>query len=188
MDDPDLPRHDDVAAALRSLQLGVDAAELHGALCGFLSAHGHTTRETWITQLEIDADANAVAANPVLDQLFHASRTQLADTDLGFALLLPADDTPIAERVDALLGWCRGYLGGFGLGSSGATALSEDAEEALQDIGRIAMFTVADDEAERDEEALAEISEFVRVAALLLHADGASGGNAPGASTPKRLH
>lgn len=183
MDDFELPRYDDVRAALRDLRLGVDAGELHGALCGYLSAHGEAGRGDWLARLRIDADGEAVAANPALDRLFSASRAQLADTDLGFALLLPGDEDPVTERVEALLGWCRGYLGGFGLGAGSASSLSPDADEALQDIGRIAAFNPEEDELERDEEAFAEVAEFVRVAALLLHADGARDG-----LSRKRLH
>lgn len=180
---PDLPSHDAVADALRTLQLGVDAAELHGALCGFLGAGGTLRRDDWIAHLQIEADATAVRGNPALDQLFVASCAQLADADLGFALLLPTDDAPVGERVDALLGWCRGYLGGFGLGIGGTPTLSPDAQEALQDLGRIAAFSADEDDLERDEEAFAEVAEFVRVAALLLHAD-----TARDADARRRLH
>lgn len=185
LDDLDLPAYDDVASALHRLQLGVDAGELHGALCGYLGAHGSATRSDWIARLEIDADGVDVAADPALDALFRASVAQLADAELGFALLLPPDEAPLAARVDALLGWCRGYLGGFGLGAgagSGAT-LSPDAQEALQDIGRIAGFAMSEDDPERDEDAFAEVAEFVRVAALLLHAD-----TARDAGARQRLH
>lgn len=179
----ELPPHDDVATALQTLQLGVDAAELHGALCGYLGGGGDLRRDDWIARLQIEADAGAVRSNPALDQLFVASCAQLADTDLGFGLLLPGDEAPVSERVDALLGWCRGFLGGFGLGVGSTPTLSPDAQEALQDIGRIAAFSFGEDEPERDEEAFAEVSEFVRVAALLLHAD-----TARDADARRRLH
>lgn len=183
MDELELPRYDEVAAALRALQLGVDPGELHGALCGYLGAHGELDRGDWFARLQIEADAQAVAADPVLDRLLRASRAQLAATDLGFSLLLPGDEDPVGERVEALLAWCRGYLGGFGLGAGNAPTLSPDADEALQDIGRIAAFNAEEDELERDEEAFAEVAEFVRVAALLLHADSARN-----AEARRRLH
>lgn len=182
-DAPDLPSYDAVTTALQRLQLGVDAGELHGALCGYLAAGSVPRRADWVSQLEIDADGVAVANEPVLDSLFVASCAQLADADLGFSLLLPADEAPVGERVDALLGWCRGFLGGFGLGVGSTPTLSPDAQEALQDMGRIAGFSFGEDEAERDEEALAEVAEFVRVAALLLHAD-----TARDADARRRLH
>lgn len=183
LDDLQLPAYDAVTAALHALRVGVDAGELHGALCGYLAAHGDVARDDWMQRLAIDADADTVAADPVLDRLFRTTRAQFADSDLGFALLLPSDDTPVSARIDALLGWCRGYLGGFGLGAGNAPTLSPDAQEALQDLGRIAGFAVAEDEVERDEDALAEIAEFVRVAVLLLHADVARDADAR-----RRLH
>ncbi|MBB5207976.1 UPF0149 family protein [Chiayiivirga flava] len=183
MDDQELPPYEAVATALGHLRLGVDASELHGALCGWLSAGGAMRRDDWMAQLQIEADGAGVAANAALDGLFVASVAQLADPDLGFALLLPHEDVPLAERVDALLRWCRGYLGGFGLGAGSAPTLSPDAQEALQDLARIAAFTVGEDEPERDEDALAEVAEFVRVAALLLHAD-----TARDADARRRLH
>ena len=182
-DAQDLPSYHAVTTALHSLQLGVDAGELHGSLCGYLAAGGVLRRGDWVSQLQIDADGATVAAEAALDGLFLASSAQLADAELGFALLLPPDEAPVDERVDALLGWCRGFLGGFGLGVGSTPTLSPDAQEALQDLGRIAGFSAGEDEAERDEEALAEVAEFVRVAALLLHAD-----TARDADARRRLH
>ena len=48
MDRPALPRLDAVTNELERLQLGVDAAELHGSLCGFLAAGGELTRRDWL--------------------------------------------------------------------------------------------------------------------------------------------
>jgi uncharacterized protein YgfB (UPF0149 family) len=74
-------------------------------------------------------------------------------------------------RADALLAWCRGFLGGFGLASGASPPLSEEGGEALADLGRIAGSALDYDDPDADEDALAEIEEFVRVAALLLHSD-----------------
>ena len=63
----------------------------------------------------------------------------------------------------------RGFLGGVGLANPRARGvLSEEAEEAIADLGRIAAsdLTVEDDAA--DEDAYVEVLEFVRVAALML--------------------
>ncbi len=50
--------------------------------------------------------------------------------------------------------------------------LSEEGEEALQDLARLAQASSDEfDSADEDEDALAEIEEFVRVAVLLLHGD-----------------
>ena len=53
----------------------------------------------------------------------------------------------------------------------GTPPLSEEAGEALTDLARLAAASPQDDGDEEDEQALVEIEEFVRVAALLLHGD-----------------
>jgi uncharacterized protein YgfB (UPF0149 family) len=91
--------------------------------------------------------------------------------DFGFELLLPDEAAPIGERGDALLGWCRGFLGGFGLAAGEHPPLSEDSADALRDLARMAASELSYEDPEGDEESLAEVTEFVRVAALLLHGD-----------------
>ncbi len=75
------------------------------------------------------------------------------------------------ERAEALFDWCRGFLGGFGLAAGAAPPLSEESGEALQDLARLAKATAESSDDDEDEDALAELEEFVRVAALLLHGD-----------------
>lgn len=182
MDCPDLPRHEDVASELNRLHVGIGAAELHGSLCGFVSGGGTAGRGDWLLQLALEADGRPPPQG-ALDQLFLASQAQLGDPDLGFGLLLPDEDAPLAERAEALLSWCRGFLGGFGLGAGAEPPLSAEGREALEDLGKIAASRLSYDDPEGDEAALLEVSEFVRVAALLLHSDCT---RVP--RTPRRLH
>ncbi len=172
MADDNLPYYSEVAAELTRLQLGIDAGELHGALCGFISGGGRPQSNDWLQRLALEGGVDgAPAADSALEQLFAASRAQLDDDELGFDLLLPDDERPLAERADALLAWCRGFLGGFGLASGEHPPLSPDAAEALDDLGRIAGSALSYEDPDADEESLAEVAEFVRVAALLLHGD-----------------
>jgi uncharacterized protein YgfB (UPF0149 family) len=106
-----------------------------------------------------------------LRQLYRDCRAQLDDPDLGFEPLLPALDAPLETRADALVEWCRGFLGGVGLSGAPARFLSGDASEVLADIGRIAASRFDYDDAEEDENALSEVLEFVRVGVLLLHTE-----------------
>lgn len=165
-----LPSPAEVDAAARELGLGTDAAELHGALCGWIAGGGATAPD-WLSKVMADPALPAVAAGSVLDRLRGASAEQFEDRSFGFDLLLPEGDASLGERSGALFEWCRGFLGGFGLASGKAPPLSEEANEALTDIARLAAATPQDDGDEEDEQALAEIEEFVRVAALLLHGD-----------------
>jgi uncharacterized protein YgfB (UPF0149 family) len=178
----DLPVLTDVSAAIAQRQLGVDASELHGSLCGYLSAGGMATPGDWLLRLGlVETDAGGAQGDAV-DHLFLSSLSQLDDPALGFTLLLPADEQPVTERAEALLSWCRGFLGGFGLASGPTPPLSPEAGEALDDLGKIAASSLSYDDPVGDEAALVEIEEFVRVAALLLH------GDCVGAPRARRLH
>lgn len=167
-----LPFHTEINAELVRLKLGVDACELHGSLCGYVSGGGRATPADWLQRLALDdVGTTTPAADSALQRLFEATLAELDDDELGFELLLPGEDTPLEERADALIRWCRGFLGGFGLATGEHPPLSPEAAEALDDLGKIAGSDLAYEDPEADEEALAEVGEFVRVAALLLHGD-----------------
>jgi uncharacterized protein YgfB (UPF0149 family) len=163
-----LPPFTEIEAAAAGLQLGVDAAELHGGLCGWL-AGGGDPGPAWLAR--VLADPSLPPAEGALARLGTSSAEQFEDRDFGFELLLPAADAPLPERSGALFDWCRGFLGGFGLAAGNEPPLSEEGSEALADLARLAAATPQEDGDQEDEEALAEIEEFVRVAAMLLHGD-----------------
>ena len=167
---PDLPAPAPIDAEIRRLALALSASELHGSLCGWLAGGGASNRE-WLANVLADSALPPVAENSPLDQLRLASAAQLADRSFEFELLLPDADASLSERSGALFDWCRGFLGGFGLAAGAKPPLSEDSSEALSDLARLAAAQPQDEGDEEDEEALVEIEEFVRVAALLLHGD-----------------
>lgn len=169
MSDTDLPGWTDVAKAADRLSLASTPAELHGALCGWLAAGGADVL-AWPALVMADDALPAPVQGDPLDCLRGASVSQLGDTDFGFKLLLPDDNVPVTERAGAMFDWCRAFLGGFGLAVADKQ-LSEEAEEAIADIANLATAQVDDVDPEGDEESLAEIEEYLRMAVLLLHAD-----------------
>ncbi|KFN43205.1 UPF0149 family protein [Arenimonas oryziterrae] len=171
MTEIDLPLYAEVTAQAEALRLGTDAAELHGSLCGYLSGGATPSRKDWLALVMADSDLDDVEPDSALDQMFRATALLLESPDFGFELLMPDPDLSVSERGDALLGWCRGFLGGFGLAAGAEPPLSEESRDALGDLSRIAASDLAYDDPESDEEALEEVAEFVRVAALLLHSD-----------------
>lgn len=166
----DLPSLSSVDAEIRQLALATPPSEMHGALCGWLAGGGASVRQ-WPAQVLVDDALATPAEGSALDRLRLASAAQLADRSFNFELLLPDSDASLAERSGALFDWCRGFLGGFGLSGGGRVALSEEGNEALADIAKLAAARPQDDGDEEDEAALVEIEEFVRVAVLLLHGD-----------------
>lgn len=180
--------HDDLDALIVRLRLGVDASELHGSLCGYLAGGATLNGGKPLGALELEG-AEDITLSPsdqaALDTLLRQCRDALADPNLGFEPLLPADERPLDERADALTEWCRGFLGGFGLAGTDAHAkLSDDAQEVLRDFGTIAASSFDFGDAAEDEDALVEVQEFLRVGVLLLYTESAGRGQ----SGSDRLH
>ncbi len=169
-DRTDLPSLDAVDDAIARLSLGTSAAELHGSLCGWL-AGGGASRPEWLRDVLADPAAPVTSDSDALGMLRVASTAQLEDRDFAFELLLPPAEASLAERSGALFDWCRGFVGAFGLAAGARPPLSEEATEALGDLARLAAAQAQEEGDDEDEDALAEIEEFVRVAALLLHGD-----------------
>jgi uncharacterized protein YgfB (UPF0149 family) len=169
--------HDELDTLVTRLRLGTVASELHGSLCGYLAGGGSLRGTSVLAALQLDGEATDPSEDDQLqlDRLARQCETELADPELGFEPLLPADDRPLTERAEAMVEWCRGFLGGFGLAGTQAHAhLSDEAQEILRDLGTVAASSFDFGNEDEDEDALIEVQEFVRVGALLLHTECAS--------------
>lgn len=161
--------HAALAAALAPLALGLSASEIHGSLIGYLGAGARVERDDWLAALELDAAESARVDDPLLKRFLDVCRAQVADFPVFITPLLPRDQTALAPRAEALVDWCRGFLGGFGLGGTAQSrALSNEAKTILTDLGAIGSrhFDIGD---EADEpRLLAELIEFAGVASATL--------------------
>lgn len=152
-----------------------ELAECHGIACGLLCRLPNASLDVYFGLLDMLELVNAPGAGlrMSLEELLDASRSQLADEDMGLAIWLPDDEEVLEERTMALSQWCSGFLAG--LGSSGddkLKAMSEDANDALKDLQQISAADVTDtDESEEDENAFAEIIEYIRVVILMIRED-----------------
>lgn len=164
---------EDLDGRLGRLAAGIGAADLDGSLVGYLVAGGIATASNWLPALALDALSQSLAGSPdsvFFESYFSRVGKRLDDHDAAFVPLLPGDDQELGARVAALSQWCRGFIGGLGLGGIGrGRQLSADSSEILRDFERIATteFEFGDSAAE-DEDALSELVEYVRVGVLLL--------------------
>jgi hypothetical protein len=150
------------------------AAEAHGLLCGTVCAGGKTAPAIWLEHLLGEGNTLSAAAQDCSDMLtaLQSDIVRLFHDDaLGFALLLPADEEPLALRTDALGSWCEGFLYGLALGGIREDAgLPDTVSEVMKDFYEISharfAYETTDD---ADEEAYMEIVEYVRMSVLLLH-------------------
>ena len=86
MSETGLPAWDEVGAEADRLQLASSAAELHGALCGWLAAGGANT-PNWLAEVLADGTVETPVADGPLDRLRAATAAALADPGFGFELL-----------------------------------------------------------------------------------------------------
>jgi len=163
-----------VERALRQVGADISASECQGMLAGWLCAGRTLERESWLKQLvEEDSQGDVLAqeARDTLDALRKAMIVQLNDPMLEFQPLLPEDDLPLEQRVEALAEWCQGFLFGMSLGGLKDVArLPGDAGEAVQDLVQLARAGSYEIEGgEEDEQAYSDLLEYIRTAVLLVN-------------------
>lgn len=159
----------DVQQVLTGARAVSDAPEAHGTLAGALCAAVSYEFDDWIGELFTDGGC-AAPAEEALRQVFDQTRLALISAQMDFNILLPDDDEPLVARAAALGQWCQGFL--YGLGTSSirnADDLPEQIGEVVRDLTAITQVGVdASESEEANEQAYAELVEFVRVGVQLL--------------------
>jgi len=147
----------------------LSASESHGMATGMLCVNVHTQSDFWLREILQDNDEINQTDRKLLEQLFEDTRSKLDSDEFTFTLLLPDEDMPLHERLEALRTWCQGFL--YGIGSiPHSSELTEDSRETMKDI---AEFTKLDSDAEGEEaeNEYMEISEFLRAAVLFMRTE-----------------
>jgi len=159
------------------VQLGVEASpsELHGALIGSLVSGHQLTQVEWLTQVTSQVGTQVLeAANEELrrqfEALYQVGERVFQQDVLSFVPMLPEDDVPLGQRLEAIGAWCQGFIEGLSRGLAVLKPeLSEDARELLADLMAIAEIDPEVEESEEQESYYVELVEFVRVAAMNLY-------------------
>lgn len=150
------------------------ASEVHGFVAGWIAAG-----TAWASARSALQESLELSPSADLEQLLDKTSTEVAeglsDVDFGFEILLPDDEAGLNKRRIALSEWCQGFLTGFGLtGRFQDSELSDEVRELLQDFAQISQ---VDDELPEDEENesdLTEITEYVRMGAIMVFTDCAT--------------
>ncbi|MDP3858874.1 MAG: UPF0149 family protein [Stagnimonas sp.] len=165
-----LTPHSALAALLQRAGFDQDPSEYHGALCGALCVRGSSEVDPLRLLERVAIEAPPPEVQGPLASLRDATARDLADADSGIRLLLPDDEQPLALRARALGQWCEGFL--FGLASRGGLNLAQASAEVREVVEDLSQFTRAEfndgDNAEIEEEAYAELVEYVRVGLQLV--------------------
>lgn len=165
----DLGSFNDLQRALIQAHALTDAAEAHGTLVGSLCSTRCSLAD-WMADILPDGSTDPSSAAS-LRGIFDATSGALGEGMLQFRPLLPTDDEPLDDRTAALGEWCQGFLYGLGAGvRPDPDTLKGEAAEILRDITEITHVGVdPEDGSESNEQAFAELVEFVRVGVQLLY-------------------
>nr|WP_298721614.1 UPF0149 family protein [uncultured Steroidobacter sp.] len=167
----------EVARVLEGLGSSVPAAEAHGCLVGALCTSPDYPIERWLEEIIPDADLRDDSDDQQPLRLLYADTLgALRGEDMEFEALLPDDDIALATRATGLSQWCQGFLYGFGTGQVDNPAakreeLPGNVNEILNDLTHIGRASVEleGEGNESEEEAYAEVVEYVRVGVQLIH-------------------
>jgi yecA family protein len=167
--------HDELDAALKGCGASWDAAQTHGLLSGWLAIAGAESGFEWLSQVLEGADPASPSrgeCEQLLSTLFETTYRQLSERLSEFEPLLPDDQDSTSVRAAALGHWCEGFLHGL-VSSTHGDALkerlsTEPLADIIKDMLQITRATAGEDSGgETDEEAYAELVDYLRVAAQL---------------------
>lgn len=137
-----------------------------GEICRRLRL-GRDSNFSTLLDLPDPVNAEQQAVLGIVDELMEQSRREL-DAGMQFALLMPGDDEPTAERAESLADWARGFaLALLRGGELKPESFSGDSAEVVQDLLKISEAEPGEDP-EEDERALVEIEEYIRVGVQLM--------------------
>lgn len=149
------------------------AAEVHGFICGQICVTGLADEMLWKEFLDIQGEDECLIESCYgeVKQLISETLEQMHSAEFGLQLLLPDEAVPIRLRVEALGNWCHGFLNGYGVSESQSVrGASEACDEVLEDYTQICRLGI-DNEDTEDEQSLMELTEYVRMGAILIFED-----------------
>lgn len=165
--------YQEVDAIMVRNDLGLSAAEAHGMATGMLCINDRTESTFWLGEILQNAGELNADESIFLKDLFEEIKNTLSSDEFAFELLLPDDDFPINEKVEALRQWCQGFLYGLGTSSSSSNSTAkwpQDVREAVRDITE---FTKLDTNAEGEdaENDFTEITEYLKAVVIFLRTE-----------------
>ena len=156
--------YDDLESLLAAFGITLTAPQVHGYLTGKILAGATDGLNSVLARSEFEG-ADTESLTDGLEAVSEEINLCLAEPE-PFDPLLPDDDTPLEERVSALVDWCSSLLSGLGESQSGGL-MSPEAQEVVEDLQALAEAEYGGEE-EAEEVAFTELVEFLRVAISLL--------------------
>ena len=165
--------YDTLSAEMSRLGLPLDGSMLQGYVTGHLTSTAqppHPWSLAAFLGLPEGTQPQTPNLNEVLTRMGSDIDDQLTGIAMGYELLLPGDDIALSERLDALAGWCRGFLGGLAEAQGfDSVSIDEELQHALRDVVAISQIDTETEETEAAEADFTELVEYLRVIACSLY-------------------
>ncbi|MCF1426797.1 MAG: UPF0149 family protein [Shewanella sp.] len=165
---------ENLKSALDDAGIGQHPVEVHGAMVGLICGGVAASRDGWqkpLAELMNDGQPLTGEIKNLVTEMHQDTKTRLADVEFGFVPLLPEEEEPLTERVEALSLWVQSFLTGLAIIQPKLNQASADVREVIQDLAEIARVELDVSEDDESEAAYQEILEFVRMAAILCYAE-----------------
>ena len=171
---PALPSFNSVQEALRVFESLGEAAQTHGLLCAFFACGVKLRRQAWLNSLMVQTPDKAelieMDSQEILTQLFVATQEAFLQEEPWMDPLLPSDDAPLVERIEALAEFSKGFVMGLNLtGIPLKNNPNELLQEAFDDFINISCLAPQDEEGEESERAFVELVEYLRIAMMQIY-------------------
>lgn len=164
--------YESVEEVLAEAEIEASASELQGMLCGMLTGGLKLNQGNWTNELyEMISESGDVSAevSNIIEALSQWTDKEMNDSDTLAPLLLPDDNYPTVDQLEAVIVWCQGFLLGFGLQVGDSPVDNEEVKEALTDLADISQLAVEADDDEETVGALSTVIEHIRVAVQVIY-------------------
>jgi len=164
-----------IAELVDHYNLDVTSAELHGVIVGSIcTARLNPLEDSWINLLTPYTTLDDDLLGHLTDGLkiiYNITANALEGDGFEFAPALPDEDASSDFRTSELAAWCRGFIMAYQQYNPDNTILTDDSLEAFQDLTEIAFVEVSDGEEDENEQALAELEEYIRISVQMIFDD-----------------
>lgn len=161
---PVLPNYVELTRVFEKIMPNCNVAQIHGLLCGTICANAGVDVDFIKLFPLLKKSKKALS---LLQQMYEVSYHELSEFSFQFSLILPTDSVDVNTRAENLGLWCQGFL--TGLGQVPATEVSDEVNEALEDMLEISKINFNDISTnDEDETAYFELVEYVRLSILMI--------------------
>lgn len=159
---------------LKDNKIIASPAELHGHLSGMLVVNIDLKLEDWLKDFlqdySLDDSIDPSKVKLVLESFFEFVASELKSESYKYDILMPSDNTSLAERLEALASWCHSFMLGLAFaGLKTENHLPKEVQEFLLDLDKISKVDSAVDETQGEEADFVELTEYLKAGVFTLY-------------------